>query len=185
MNDEAEFVQLIDAYRQGDNAAWTRLIKLVYADLRTLAHSVGAGWSRDRTLNTTSLVHECYLRLIGPAGISAENRRQFFALASSIMRRAACDYARERLATKRGGELRRESVDIVDSEASQEATELVEIDDALNKFPAENLRAAGVFECRYFGGLSEQQTADTLALSLRTVQRDWNAARDWLQQNLR
>lgn len=122
--------------------------------------------------------------MVGPIGGSAESRRQFFAPASRIMRGAACDYARERLALKRGGELQRESVDVVDEETSHEASELIEIDDALTQFSEQNPRAAQVFEYRYFGGVGEQQKADALGLSLRTVQRDWNSARAWLQESL-
>lgn len=184
MSDDADFLRLIEAYRHGDKQAWANLIKLVYADLRVLARSVSAGSPRDRTLDTTSLVNECYLRMVGPIGGSPESRRQFFALAARIMRGAACDYARERLALKRGGELQRESIEVVDEEAAHEASELIEIDDALNKYAEHDPRAAQVFECRYFGGLGEQQTADALGLSLRTVQRDWNNARTWLQERL-
>lgn len=184
MNDDVEFAQLIEAHRRGDKEAWNKLIRLVYTDLRVLARSVGAGRPRDRTLNTTSLVNECYLRLAGPAGKTTEDRRHFFALAARIMRAAACDYARERLALKRGGEAQHEAVEAIDEEASHEAAELIEIDDALNTFAQQNPRAAQVFECRYFGGLGEQQTAEALGLSLRTVQRDWNSARGWLQERL-
>jgi len=184
VSDDIEFLRLMDAYRHGDKAAWSQLIKLVYADLRVLARSVGAGSPRDRTLDTTSLVNECYLRMVGPIGGTPESRRQFFALAARIMRAAACDYARERLALKRGGEFQRESVELIDEETSQEASDMIEIDDALTKYAEHDPRAAQVFECRYFGGLGEQQTADTLGLSLRTVQRDWNSARAWLQERL-
>jgi RNA polymerase sigma factor (TIGR02999 family) len=113
-----------------------------------------------------------------------ESQQHFLSLASRIMRTVLCDYARERLAEKRGGGQVHQSEDVIDQEAVQEAQELLDLDDLLRKLAEQSERTANVFECRYFGGLSEPQTAETLGLSLRTVQREWNAARSWLRERL-
>jgi len=176
--------RLIAAHRAGDTAAWSSLIKLVYAELRRLAHIQSAGRPRDRTLNTTSLVNECYLRLLAPAQRGIQDQHHFFALASRIMRQVMCDYAKERLADKREGGRMRQPVEALELESLEEAGQLLELDDVLRKLAESNPRGADVFECRYFGGLSEQQTADALGISLRTVQREWNAARAWMQDKL-
>jgi RNA polymerase sigma factor (TIGR02999 family) len=180
-----EVTQLLAAHRGGDSAAWASLIKFVYADLKRLAHAQSAGRPRDRTLNTTSLVNECYLRLYASAHAGGvESQQHFLALAARIMRTVMCDYARERLAEKRGGGQAHQSEDVIDLEAVQEAQELLELDDLLRKLATQSARTADVFECRYFGGLSEAQTAETLGLSLRTVQREWGSARTWLRERL-
>jgi RNA polymerase sigma factor (TIGR02999 family) len=179
-----DIVRLLDAHRSGDPEAWATLIRLVYADLRRLAHVQSGGRPQDRTLNTTSLVNECYLRLLAPAQASIASQQHFFALAACIMRQVMCDYARERLAEKRGGDQQRQSLEVIDQESVHEAEQLIELDDLLRKLAASSPRTCEVFECRYFGGLSEQQTADVLELSLRTVQREWNAGRAWLRERL-
>lgn len=175
---------MIEAHRGGDVRAWASLIKLVYAELRRLAHVHSIGRPTDRTLGTTSLVHECYLRLLAPAQRGINDQNHFFALASRIMRQVLCDYAKERLAQKRGGGKLHESDEVLEHTALSEAHDLLELDDALRQLAQQEPRAAEVFECRYFGGLSEQQTADALEISLRTAQREWNAARAWLQARL-
>lgn len=184
IDDSQEVGRLIAAHRAGDAQAWSSLIKLVYAELRRLAHIQSAGRPRDRTLNTTSLVNECYLRLLAPAQRGINDQNHFFALASRIMRQVLCDYAKERLAEKRGGGKPHQPVEALEQESLDEASQLLELDEVLRQFAASEPRAAEVFECRYFGGLSEQQTADALGISLRTAQREWNAARAWLQERL-
>jgi RNA polymerase sigma factor (TIGR02999 family) len=167
-----EFSRLLDDCRQGDSQAAARLITLVYADLQRLARAQRGHSEGNRTLNTTSLVHECYLRIAGDATHSVESRAHFFNLASRVMRQVLCDYARQRIAAKRGG-------------GAMQACELIELDDLLKGLEREQQRAARVFECRYFAGLSEQETADALDISLRTAQREWNLARAWLAERLR
>jgi RNA polymerase sigma factor (TIGR02999 family) len=180
-----EVTRLLQAHRAGDVGAWPSLIQHVYAELKRLAHLQSAGRPRDRTLNTTSLVNECYLKLSAAARSGGvESQQHFLSLASRIMRTVLCDYARERLAEKRGGGQAHQSDEAIDQEAVQEAQELLDLDDLLRKLAVQSERTANVFECRYFGGLSEPQTAETLGLSLRTVQREWNAARSWLRERL-
>lgn len=180
-----EFSRLLDDCRQGDSQAAARLITFVYADLQRLARAQRGHSEGNRTLNTTSLVHECYLRIAGDATHSVESRAHFFNLASRVMRQVLCDYARQRIAAKRGGGAMQVTESAIDSERDAEACELIELDDLLKGLEREQQRAARVFECRYFAGLSEQETADALDISLRTAQREWNLARAWLAERLR
>lgn len=179
-----EFAILLDACRQGDADASARLISQVYGDLQRLARVQRGRVDASPTLNTTSLVHECYLRIAGPVVGHIESRNHFFNLASRVMRQVLCDYARQRLADKRGGGEALVTASGLDQVADAEASELVEIDNLLQRLESEHERAARVFECRYFAGLGEQETADALGLSLRTAQREWNVARGWLAERL-
>jgi RNA polymerase sigma factor (TIGR02999 family) len=182
--DPGEFTQLLLATREGDGMSWSHLIRLVYNDLRRLARRHVMSITDANTLGTTALVNECYLRLFGTARAHVENRRHFLNLASRVMRQVLCDYARERLSEKRGGSQRREDLAVVDAEEWSETEQLVMLDDALRALEQENERLARVFECRYFAGLSDEEAAETLELSLRTVQRDWHDARTWLATRL-
>lgn len=179
-----DFERLLDACRRGEAGASGRLVALVYADLRRLAHAQMGHSPRERTLNTTALVHECYLRIVDPAAASIESRQHFFNLASRVMRQVLCDYARERLAQKRGGGEVHDSLSALDRELHTEATELIELDDLLRRLEAAEPRWARVFECRYFAGLSDQETADALGIGLRTAQREWQQARQYLAEQL-
>jgi RNA polymerase sigma factor (TIGR02999 family) len=177
-----EFLNLLEAFKRGDSQASARLISLVYEDLHRLARAQGG--APGRTMTPTALVHECYLRIMDPAAASVESKNHFFNLASRVMRQVLCDYARERLADKRGGGAQHATLSSVDAELRAEATSLIELDDLLNRLAGENQEAARVFECRYFAGLSEQETADALGMSLRTAQREWSQARQWLAAHL-
>ncbi|MBI2398685.1 MAG: sigma-70 family RNA polymerase sigma factor [Xanthomonadales bacterium] len=179
-----EFARLLDACRHGDADASARLIRQVYADLQRLARAQRGQLGGTPTMNTTSLVHECYLRIAGPVVGHVESRNHFFNLASRVMRQVLCDYARQRLADKRGGGQVQVTESAIDAEGHGEATELIEIDNLLDRLELEHERAARVFECRYFAGLGEQETADALGVSLRTAQREWNLARGWLAERL-
>lgn len=182
--DPGEFTRLVNATREGDRSSWSFLLQLVYADLRRLACRHVVAVADAHTLGATGLVHECWLRLVGPGRGTVENRRHFLNLASRVMRQVLCDYAREQLSEKRGGLQRREDLSVVDSEEWAETERLVIIDDSLRALERENARLARVFECRYFAGLSDDETAETLGISLRTVQRDWQSARTWLAARL-
>lgn len=177
-----EFLSLLEAFKRGDSKASARLISLVYDDLHRLARAQGAG--DGRTMNATSLVHECYLKIMDPAASSVESKNHFFNLASRVMRQVLCDYARERLRDKRGAGAVHDSLSKVDAELHADAVSLIELDELLNRLAVTHPDAARVFECRYFAGLSEQETADALGLSLRTAQREWQQARQWLAQHL-
>ncbi len=181
-NMPGELTLLLKAAGEGDQPALNRLVGLLYVDLRRLAHRCRQGDAK--ALDTTSLVHECYLRFLNSRQIEINDRSHFFALAARIMRQLLVDYARERLAEKRGGGATH--VQLRDSDAAErsEAEHCLAVDQALEKLAEIRPIQANVVECRFFAGLTEQETADALDRSLRSVQRDWQAARDWLTQHL-
>jgi len=180
-----DFTQLLAASRGGDQAAWSKLVLMIYSDLRRLARRRGSGGAIPTTLGTTGLVHECYLRLAGSPREQIEDRGHFFNLASRIMRQILCDYARRSLRGKRGGGADHEDVDEIDAADRTEIENLVALDDLLNQLEIENPSWAKAFECRFFAGLSEEETAQAMGVALRTAQRDWHEARDWLAAHMR
>jgi len=182
MSATADITQLLGLADQGDRQAWERLVELVYPDLKRLAHGA-LGGGDGRTLNTTALVHECFLRLSNAAG-APRDRGHLMALAVRIMRQVLIDHARERLAAKRGGGARGVPIETIQAAEESQFALLVEINDALDHLAQVEPRQAKVFECRYFGGLNDAQTAEALAISPRTAHRDWDAARVWLAARL-
>lgn len=182
MTEDIDITQMLSDVRGGDAAAWDRLVALVYADLRQMAHRQGAGQMADRTLNTTGLVHECYLRIM--RGNAPNDRQHFFALASRVMRQVIIDHARERLAEKRGGGEHAIPLEQVSEEELVQARQFVALDDALAELARVDERQARIVECRFFAGLTEQETAEALGVSLRLVQREWHEAREWLAKFL-
>jgi RNA polymerase sigma factor (TIGR02999 family) len=184
MGDSGDITQMLALARAGDGEAWQQVVAVVYADLRRLAHRQLVGPQRDQTMDTTGLVHECYLRLAG-ATATPNDRGHFFALAARVMRQVIVDYARERLAQKRGGGERPIALDEADDAELREAQRYAALDDALSTLMQVDERRARVVECRFFAGLSEEETAAALDMSLRSVQREWQAARDWLRTELK
>lgn len=182
MTEARDVTQLLADADAGDRSAWDRLIHLVYPDLKRLA-SLSLRGGDKRTLNTTALVHECYMRLAHASG-APRDRAHLMSSAVRIMRQVLIDHARERLAIKRGGGapvLQVEQMELVDE--SQFET-LIEIDAALTQLASIAPRQALVFEHRYFGGLNDDETATALSVSARTVHRDWDASRQWLAARL-
>jgi len=137
-----------------------------------------------QTMQTTALVNEAYLRLIDSSRVQWQNRAHFFAVSATLMRRILVDFARERQNLKRGGAAELVSLDEALVVAPERGADLLALDEALNRLAALNPRQAQVVELRYFGGLSEEEAAEALKVSLRTVQRDWNLARLWLYREL-
>ena len=174
--DGGDITRLLHAAGAGDRAAWGRLVDLVYPELKRLARGARA---RGQTLGTTALVHECYLRLARAASMPGDHQH-LLALAVRIMRQVLVDHARERLALKRGNGEANLAVEAIDPVDEHSFEQLAEIDAALRTLAIRQPRQAEVFECRYFGGLNDEETAAALNLSPRTVHRDWNAAREWL-----
>lgn len=173
---------LLDRARGGDAGAWHRLVDLVYPELKRLAHgALGAG--KRHTLGTTALVHECYLRLARAEG-APRDRGHLMALAVRIMRQVLVDHARERLAIKRGAGALKVTLDDDLPQDGRQFELLVDIDAALERLGRAQPRQARVFECRYFGGLNDEDTAQALGISPRTAHRDWDAARAWLASEL-
>ncbi len=181
-----EFTQVLARYRAGDASAQDQMVALIYADLRRLArrHMSGNRWIA--TLNTTSLVNESYLRLVSPAAQHVETRAHFLNLASRVMRQIVCDFARKRLRERAHVDRDidpEEAQGAVDAGLAQ-ARQFVALDVALVELARVNERQSRVVDCRFFAGLSEDETAHALDVGVRTVQRDWNEARAWLAQNL-
>lgn len=182
MDAEADITQLLDRAGGGDRAAWDRLVELVYPDLKRLARGALGGHD-GRTLNTTALVHECFLRLSQASG-APRDRGHLMSLAVRIMRQVLVGHARERLAAKRGGGLAALPIDEARLADERQFGLLLEIDQALRQLAEQEPRQAQVFECRYFGGLNDADTALALGISPRTAHRDWDAGRQWLALRL-
>jgi RNA polymerase sigma factor (TIGR02999 family) len=171
--------------------AMDRLLPLVYADLSRMAHRQLGLERAGHTLSTTALVHEAYLRLVDQTRAEWSDRSHFFAVAAHVMRRVLVDHARRHAAARRGGPHRRSlSLDMLDAARSDlvstadRAEILIALDDALERLVALDERQARVVECRFFAGMTEQETAEALGVSSRTVTRDWLKARGWLYQEL-
>jgi RNA polymerase sigma factor (TIGR02999 family) len=162
-----------------------KLMPLVYNELRRLAKQHMRRERAGHTLQTTALIHEVYLRLIDASQVRLENRRHFFAVASRLMRQALVDLARERGSLKRGGGAERVSLDEALMVSEQLDDELLALDEALWALAEFDARKSQVVELRFFGGLSVEETAEALEVSVETVHRDWRLARSWLLRKLR
>jgi RNA polymerase sigma-70 factor, ECF subfamily len=167
-------------------SAWAEaLAPQLYQELKVLAHAQLRREADGHTLGTTALVHEAWLRISASEALPPEEATQFFAIASTTMRRVLVDHARRIRADKRGSGVVAESLEAVEAFLSTaEADEMLALDDALERLTVANPRAAQVVEMRFFGGLTETETADALAVSPKTVQRDWLAARAWLRKEV-
>ncbi len=185
MTSAHDITGLLLAWRAGDGDAPDRLFPLVYNELRGIAHRQLGHERDDHTLGTTALVHEAYLRLVDQTRAVLVDRAHFYAVAARVMRRILVDYARRYRALKRGGAARRVSLEDTLGSTEERAETLVALDDALSRLAAIDKRAAQVIECRFFGGLSEGETAEALGVTSRTVRRDWVKAKGWLVQTLR
>jgi RNA polymerase sigma factor (TIGR02999 family) len=176
---------LLRLWSDGDEQAFDRLIPLVYDELHRMALRSLAGERSNVSLQPTSLVNEVCLRLLGWEQARWQNRSHFFGVSAQMMRRVLVDIARRRLADRRGGAgAVRVPLDAVDLPAIERDTDLVAIDRALEKLAAEDARKARVVELRFFGGLSMEETAETLGISVRTAHSDWAYARAWLYRAL-
>jgi len=168
-----------------DSTAWEGLLPLVYDGLRAMAHRQLQRERRDHTLNTTALVHEVYLKLVDQTRATWEDRTHFFAIAARVMRRVLIDYARRYRAAKRGTHQRVPLEAAAEEVAAEERAELlVALDDALTRLAAVDARLVRVVECRFFGDLTEDETATALGVTARTVRRDWTKAKQWLHRAL-
>jgi RNA polymerase sigma factor (TIGR02999 family) len=180
----SEITNLLVRSGQGDKAALDQLLPLVYQELRRLAHHQLQQERASHSLQTTALVHEAYLRLAGQQAVDWENRYHFFALAAQMMRRVLVDYARARQSEKRGGGAVQVSLSQAEGQAEDRAAEVIALDEALSALAKLNRRQSQVIELRYFGGLSVEETAAVLQVSLSTVLGDWRQARAWLYLQL-
>ncbi len=179
-----EITDLLLAWGKGDQLALEKLMPLVYDELRRLARHYMNRQRPGHTLQTTALVNEAYLRLIDSRQVQWQNRAHFFAVSAQLMRRILVDFARARTNLKRGGGAQQVSFDQALEVSAERGADLIALDDALKSLAAMNPRQSQIVELRYFGGLSEEETAEALKVSVRTVRRDWSLARAWLYREL-
>lgn len=181
---------LLAACESGDRGALDELFSLVYEEMQSLARRQRRRWVGDHTLDTTALVHETYLKLVGRERLDVEGRAHFFALAAKAMRHILCDYARDQGARKRGGGLERvtlgDAPGVSEPAASSRAPSdaLLALDEAMRRLERTRPRQSRVVECRFFGGLTVEETATALGISPRTVKRDWAVAQAWLHREM-
>lgn len=185
MPPDVAITHLLQQAADGRRESLDALLPLVYDGLRAIAHGQLRHERAGHTLSTTALVHEAYLKLVDQREAGWQNRAHFYAVASQAMRRLLVDYARRRARAKRGGGAVHVPFDeaLVAFDDAQAGT-LVALDDALQDLEAINPRHGRVVECRYFGGLSLEETAAALGISAATVSRDWQMARAWLKRAL-
>jgi RNA polymerase sigma factor (TIGR02999 family) len=173
---------LLQAHREGTPGAFDRLVELVYPELRDVARRQLRRDRRDGPLlDTTGLVHEAYLKLVDQSRIEARNRHHFLAVAARAMRQVIVDHARMRQASKRGAGAGHVPLDDHHLAVEREAEHVLAINAALDRLATIDPRLLQVVECRFFAGYSEQETADALDVSARTVERDWVRAKAWLR----
>ena len=180
----AETTGLLQAWSRGDRDALDQLTPRVYDQLRRLAGYYMQNESPARTIQATALVHEAYLRLVDVTNVDWQNRAQFFAITARIMRNILLDTARARMAAKRGGQQARVNLDEIPDNQARGGSDLLALDDALTALAGVDPRKAQVIELRFFGGLSVEETAAALNVSVETVMRDARAARAWLKRDL-
>ena len=183
-DDPLSATELLRRAGEGETGAVERMFPLVYDELRRLAHLHLTRESTGRTLSTTELVHEAYLKLIDQTRVAWNGRAHFLGVAAIAMRRILVDRARSRRRLKRGGVQARVPLESVDLTADERADLVVALDEALDRLRELDERQARVVECRFFGGMTEEDTAEALDLGLRTVKRDWAKARSWLYTEL-
>ncbi len=180
-----EVTTLLRAWNDGDPDAFERVVPLVYEELHRMAARYLIGEPSSISLQPTALVNELCLRLLGWDGVRWQSRGHFFGVSAGMMRHVLVDIARRRRAERRGGpHVVRVPLDTIDVPASEPGADLLEIDSALQLLALEDPRKAQVVELRFFGGLSMEEIAETLGVSVRTVHADWAFARAWLYRTL-
>jgi len=171
-------------WTKGNDQALESLMPLVYAELRRIAGRYMAGERAEHTLQASALVNEAFLKLVDVKRIHWQNRAHFFAMSAQLMRRILVDFARRKQNRKRGGEAVKVTLDENAIVSVDRTGDLVALDDALTALAAANPRVSQVVELRYFGGLTEAETAEALHISTDTVLRDWKFAKAWLHREL-
>jgi RNA polymerase sigma factor (TIGR02999 family) len=180
-----EVTRLLEAWGQGDRAALDKLTRLVYEELRGLAHRYMAGQRADHTLQTTALVNEAYLKLAGQYEPRFANRSHFLAVAAKAMRQILVDHAKAALREKRGAGAKPVELDEAAVLSPEPTREILDLNEALEKLAMLDARKANVVELSYFGGLRQEEIAEVLDVSVVTVRRDWTFSRAWLYAELR
>lgn len=182
--DPDELTRLLRSWADGREEAFDRLLNLVYDDLKAIAHGRLRHERPDHPLQTTVLVHEAYMRLVSAGGTGWRDRAHFFAVASRVIRHILVDYARAASAVKRGGDRRRVTLTSWLSPVREETLEVLALEEALRELARHSPRMERVVECRFFGGMTVEETADVLNVSPRTVEREWRRARAYLYRRL-
>jgi len=182
--DTQRALTLLAQMRRGSREAAEQLIKLVYPDLRLLAAHFMRPERSDHTLQTTALIHEAYLRLLGSESVEWQDRAHFLAVMAGQMRRVLVDHARKRNAQKRPRQEMRLALDHVEGIAPRRDEDLLAVDEALRRLAEVDSRASRVVELKFFGGLQDRESAEALGVSVATLQRDWTFAKAWLLKRL-
>jgi len=182
--DPGEITALLSRWSSGDAEAFPRLVALAYDDLRAIAHRRLLATGRGETLSTTALVHEVFLRLVGREGGEWPSRAHFYAFASRAMRHILVDQARRARAERRGGDRIRIPLEERVLSGADGPTDVLGVDEAVDRLAERNTRMAQVVELRFFGGLTVQEVAQVLATSVRTVEREWTRAKVYLLESL-
>jgi RNA polymerase sigma factor (TIGR02999 family) len=175
-----EITQLLLKWSKGNTAALEDLVPLIYPELRRLARRYMRQENPAHTLQTSALINEAYLRMIGQQGVEWHDRAHFFAVAAQVMRHILIDHARKYQVAKRGGGLLRVSLDQTVLASQERALEFVALDDALTKLALIDVRKSQIVEMRFFGGLTIEEIAEVMKLSSITIKREWRAAKAWL-----
>ncbi len=173
---------LLQAAKTGDERATQKLFAAVYGELKALARSHRRRWNGNETINTTALIHEAFIKLAGKEGFA--NRTHFYATASKAMRQILLNYAEQQRAMKRGGEAVQVPLEQAEFVSAASADELFNLEHLLKRLEAENPRRCQIVECRVFGGMTVEETADALELSPATVKREWQVASAMLYREL-
>ncbi len=185
MTSQHEITRLLADWSRGDQQALEKLTPIVYEELRRLAGRYLRQERHGHTLQSTALVHEAYLKLVGQHSIHWQNRAQFFGVAAQLIRRILVDYARNRHAAKRGANAPKLSLDEAIAVPGERDLDLVALDDALEGLAKLDPRQSRLVELRFFAGLTMEETAEVLNMSLATAKRDWTAAKAWLFREIR
>jgi RNA polymerase sigma-70 factor, ECF subfamily len=180
-----DVTELLLAWNEGEQGALDRLIPIVHSELSRLAHYYMAGERSGHTLQTTALVNEAYLRLVDSSRVRWQNRAHFFAMSAQLMRRILVDFARSRNYAKRGAGVEQVSLDESMVVWEGRDGDLVALDTALTVLAATDPRKERVVELRFFAGLTEDEAAEVLKVSVETVRRDWRLARAWLLREMK
>jgi RNA polymerase sigma-70 factor, ECF subfamily len=179
-----EVTELLKDWGEGNESALNRLMPLVYEELRRIAHRQMAKERAGHTLQTTALVNEAYLRLMGASEVHWKDRAHFYALSAQLMRRILVDHARGHGRVKRGGAVRKLSLDEACTVPAGPDNDILELDDALKALAIVDERKAKAVELRFFGGFSVEETAEMLNVSVSTIMNDWKFAKVWLLREM-
>jgi RNA polymerase sigma factor (TIGR02999 family) len=184
MKPENEVSQLLAQWSNGDREALEELFSLVTHELRQIAHAHMRKEGINHTLQTTALINEAYLKLVDQKNVQWQNRSHFFAIASKVMRRILLDYAKTRLRDKRGGGAIHVELEDAYNISVEKSTELIALDDALNRLAEVDPQKSQIVEMRHFGGMSVEETAEVLGIAPITVMRHWSLAKAWLRREI-